>query len=206
MTVSMHKVVVALKRPTTVPDLVVFARRIVEAMTGNPWFSAPVPPLGSIHAAVDRLQEAEAAALSLTRGLKQARNDERKALVALLTQLKAYVQGVADENPEFAASIIESAAMSVAARTSNGKPMLAVYPGRVSGAVRLVAKAAAKDAGYEWQMSQDGGETWMDLPRTLQAKTTVSGLVPGRTVWLRMRAVTRDGVGDPCDPVSYVVQ
>jgi hypothetical protein len=206
MTASMRKVPVALKRPTPVPELIQFARRIVEAMTGNPWFPAPVPPLASVQAAVDRLAEAEAAALSLTRGLKEARNEAHTALMGLLTRLKAYVQGVADENPDSAASIIESAAMSVAARTSKPKPALAVYPGRVSGAVRLVAKAAAKVASYEWQLSHDGGQTWTDLPTTLQAKTTVSGLVPGKTIWLRMRAATRSGASDPCDPVSFVVQ
>lgn len=206
MTVSLHKVPVALKRPTPVPDLIVFARRIVEAMTGNPWFPTPVPPLAGVQAAVDKLAATEADGLSQTRGLKEARNEARSALVGQLTRLKAYVQGVADGNPDFAASIIESAAMSVGARSSKPKPALAIYPGRVSGEVRVVAKAASKVAHYEWQLSQDGGETWMDLPQTLQAKTTVSGLVPGKAVWLRMRATTRSGLGDPCDSVSYVVQ
>jgi hypothetical protein len=206
MTVSLHKVPVALKRPTPVPDLIAFARRIVEAMTGNSWFPAPVPPLASIQAAVDTLAAAEADGRSMTRGLKEKRNAARSELVGLLNRLKAYVQGIADENPETAASIIESAAMSVAAQSSKAKPALAVYPGQVSGTVRLVAKAAAKAASYEWQMSLDGGDTWTDLPKTLQARTTVSGLVPGKTVWLRMRATTRSGGGDPCDPVSYVVQ
>jgi hypothetical protein len=127
-------------------------------------------------------------------------------LVGRLTRLKGYVQGVADENPDFAAAIIESAGLSVAARGNKPKAALGVLPGRVSGSVRLAVKAVAKVASYEWQRSKDAGKTWLDLPRTLQAKTTVSELTPGVTYGFRFRAVTRRGVGDWCDAAWYVVQ
>ena len=65
--------------------------------------------MANVQAAIDKLSESEAAALARTRGLKDARDGAVAALVKLLTLLKAYVQGVADENPEFAPSIIESA-------------------------------------------------------------------------------------------------
>ncbi|MGA7121569.1 MAG: fibronectin type III domain-containing protein [Polyangiaceae bacterium] len=206
MTVSLKRIQVALKRPTKVPDLLVHAQAIVEGMTGNSWFSAPVPPLANVQAAIDKLSESEAAALARTRGLKDARDGAVAALVKLLTLLKAYVQGVADENPEFAPSIIESARMSVAAQSSKPKPALSVLPGGLSGSVRLVAKAVAKVASYEWQLRQSGVDAWVDLPRTLQAKTTVTGLKPAGTYSFRMRPVIRSGVGDWCDPLSYVVQ
>jgi hypothetical protein len=206
MTVSMHRVLVALKPPKTAPELLVLARAIVEAMNGNAWFPAPVPSLTTVQAAIDRLAEAEVAALSMTAGLKQARNSARAALVSLLHRLKAYVQGVADENPDSAASIIESAALSVVARSNKAKAALAVVRGGVSGSVRLVAKAVAKVALYEWQLSRDAGNTWVDLPKTVQAKTTVSGLSPGMTYGFRFRAFTRPGAGDWCDALWYVMQ
>jgi len=202
----MKRVRVALKRPTKIPELILRAQAIVEGMTGNRWFSAPVPPLATVQAAIDKLSDTETAALARTRGLKEARDEAVSALVKLLTRLKAYVQGVADENPEFAQSIIEEARMGVAARNTKPKPALAVLPGNLSGSVRLVAKAVAKVASYEWQLRQNAGEAWVDQPRTLQAKTTVTGLTPARTYSFRMRPVTRSGVGDWCDPLSYVVQ
>jgi hypothetical protein len=205
MTVSRHKVPVALKLPTRVPDLLVHARAIVAQMTGNSWFPAPVPALQTVQGAIDRLANAETAGLSGTRGLKEPRNAARAALINLLTRLKAYVQGVADENPEHGPSIVESAAMSVATRTLSPKPALSVFRGRTSGSVQLVAKAVAKVAGYEWQRRR-GGETWTSLPQTMQAKTTAAGLSPGTTYSFRMRAVTRTGVGDWCEPVEYVMQ
>jgi hypothetical protein len=206
MTVRMHRVLVALKRPTTAPALLVFARAVVNAMNGNPWFPAPMPSLASVRAAIDRLAVAETAALSMTVGLKKARNEAQTVLVGRLTRLKAYVQGVADENPDLAAAIIESAGLCVAARGNKPKAVLGVLPGRVSGSVRLVVKAVAKAASYQWQLSKDAGKTWLDLPKTLQAKTTVSELTPGVTYGFRFRAVTRRGVGDWCEPLLYVVQ
>jgi hypothetical protein len=202
----MHKVQVALRRPTAVPQLISLGRVIVRAMSGNAWFPAPIPSLAAVQAAINTLDRTETAASSGTRGLKQARNEARTVLVGLLNRLKANVQGVADENPDFAVAIIESAGMSVATRRLSPKPALAIRRGRVSGSVHLVAKAVAKDASYEWQMSKDGGATWLDLPKTLQAKTTVPGLKPAGTPLFRLRAVTRRGVGDWSDPVSYVVQ
>jgi hypothetical protein len=124
----------------------------------------------------------------------------------ILKLLGAYVQGVADDNPEHAVSIIESAGMSVALRGSVVKVVLAVTPGRVSGTARLVARAVAKDASYEWAMSKNGGMTWIGLPTTLPANTTVSGLEPGKTYSFRMRAATRREVSDWCEPVPYLAR
>jgi hypothetical protein len=206
MTVSMGKVAVALNLSRKVPELLIQSKRTIEGMTGNSWFPAPVPSLPMVQAATDKLREAEVAGLSLTRGLKSARNDGVKALVGLLNRLKAYVQGVADENPDSAASIIESAGMNVAKRTHKPKPELAVDQGPVSGSARLVARAVAKRAQYDWETSTDSGGTWLRRPNTLQAKTTVTGLVPGNTYWFRMRAVTRHGVRDWCEPVSLIAR
>jgi len=175
-------------------------------MRGNAWIPAPVPFLATLQAAIDRLEKAEVAALSMTLGLKQSRNEARAALIGLLHRLKIYVQGVADENADFAAAIIESAALRVVARGHKPKAPIAVLPGRASGSVRLAAKAVAKVASYEWQLSEDAGKTWVSLPKTLQAKTTASALTPGMTCGFRFRATTRRGVGDWCDAVWYVVQ
>jgi hypothetical protein len=41
---------------------------------------------------------------------------------------------------------------------------------------------------------------------TLQAKTTIAGLVPGSTAQFKYRAVTRTGEGDWSQPVSLLVQ
>jgi hypothetical protein len=206
MTVSMHRVLASLKLPGNASALVIRARVVVDAMTDNPWFPAPVPSLAKVQAAIDALDKAETDVLSRTKGLPAIRNDAKKKLVDYLQRLKGYVQAVANDNPDFAVSIIESAGMEVTERPSPAKAVLAVYPGPVSGSVRLVARAVAKECNYAWQWSDDGGKTWVDLKKTQQANTTTRNLRPGTTYLFRFRAVTRRLTTNWCDPVSYVVQ
>jgi hypothetical protein len=48
--------------------------------------------------------------------------------------------------------------------------------------------------------------TWISLPSSLQAKTTISGLTPLTTVMVRHCAVTKAGPQDWSQPISAVVQ
>jgi len=54
-------------------------------------------------------------------------------------------------------------------------------------------------------MSADG-TTWTDLPSTLKAKTTVSGLTVDVRTYFRFRAITPSGTGSWTAAVSIVVQ
>jgi hypothetical protein len=69
----------------------------------------------------------------------------------------------------------------------------------------VVAKAELGAGAYEWQMSTDGGATWTVLPATVQATTTVHGLLLATMVSFRVRALTRKGADDWGDPVSTLV-
>jgi hypothetical protein len=44
----------------------------------------------------------------------------------------------------------------------------------VPGSVKLLAKAVAQRASYEWQYSIDQ-KTWTNMPAPLQAKTAIAG-------------------------------
>jgi hypothetical protein len=126
-----------------------------------------------------------------------------------LVTLKAYVQTVANTaTPENAPAIIQSSGMSVRKVTQRDKAALVAKQGSVSGSVKLVAKAAARSAAYEWQYSTDQ-KTWTTLPITLQAKTGVSGLTPATTpattYAFRVQEVTRTGVENWSQIVTRVV-
>lgn len=207
MTAKLHGAQAALNLPTNASQLVARAKSFVERMTGNPSFPAPIPSLAKVTGAINGLHDAQVASLSGKRGLKTVRNDAQKRLVALLKLLKAYVQSVADDNAENAASIILSAGMDLVERGDKPKDDIVVKQGRVSGEARIILRAVAKLAQYQFQMSSDGGKTWIDLPKVNQAKTTVQNLVPGTTYLFRYRVGTRRApMSDWSAPYEFIVK
>jgi hypothetical protein len=207
MTVSMHKTLAALRLPTPVPALLSVAEAIVVAMSISPSLPAPTPALAVVRFAIKDLHDAQVATLTRTRGTVAARDRKLAVLVALLVRLKGYVQGIADDDPEHAVAIIESAGMHVKRPTARSKPPFDVEPGRVSGSVRLVARSAGDRAAYQWAWSPDAGATWRRVPQTLQAHTVVTGLPPASTCWFRYRVATpRSGEGAWSEPRSFVVR
>ncbi len=206
MTVSMNKTLAALRLPTGVPALLSVAEAIVEAMSISPSFPAPRPPLAAVRSAIKELHDAQVATVTRTRGTAAVRDRRLAVLVALLVRLKGYVEGVADDDPEHAVAIIESAGMHVKRSTARTKPGFDVQQGRVSGSVRLVARSAGERAAYLWEWKPDGGSAWHRLPQTIQARTVVSGLPPASTCWFRYRAVTKSGETDWSEPHSFVVR
>ena len=203
---SAHRSIASLMLVRSVPALITQAENIVKAMTDNPAFPSPTPPLPTVTDAVDQLQAAETAALSRTKGAATLRNERRNALVNQLAKLKNHVQTTADANLETSASIIQGAGLAVQKNRVRPPRVFAAKPGAVSGSVTLLAQSAARRASYEWQYSIDAGKTWLASPSTLQSTTTVSGLTPGATVLFRYRPVTKVGEGDWSQPSSLIVQ
>jgi len=121
-----------------------------------------------------------------------------------LQRIKAYVNAVAAKSVAQAPAIIVGAGMSVKASSGHAKAAFKVMRGRVSGSVRIFAKAAAKRASYEWQYAIEGGP-WQNAEPTLRADTTIDGLEVGKFYSFRMRARTKAGLGDWTDPVRILV-
>jgi hypothetical protein len=205
MTESMRRTQVALNLPDEVPALLSAVEVILQAMTENPSFPSPTPSLASVAVALAALRDAEVTSLTRTRGTVATRNEKRAALLSVLKRLKAYVQGVADDDPDHAAGIIEGAGMSVWKAGAGPKPPFDVKAGTLPGTVRVVVRAIGKDASYEWAWSADGGKTWQAGPATLQAKVVLEGLPPGVTCLFRYRAVTRKSASDWSEPVPFRV-
>jgi hypothetical protein len=202
--VSPHPVVV-LKLPTQVKSLIAYAQNIASAITQNPSFPSPNPPLATFLSDLAALNAAESAVLSRTKGAVEIRNAKLAVVRNDLGNLKAYVQSVASAGAaENAPQVIASAAMAVRKTTLHDKAALLAKQGSVSGTVNLVAKSAAPRAAYEWQYSLDQ-KTWTTLPLTLQAKTGVSGLTAGSTYYFRVQSVIPTGVENWSQVVSLVV-
>jgi hypothetical protein len=205
-TPKLTRTLAVLGLPKTVPGLLATADHIVGQVSGNPYFPNPDPPLATIAASIKDLAMAQAATLARTHGATTTRNEKRTVLVTQLGQLHGFVQKVADASPAIAASIIESAGMSVRKAPARKPRAFAAMPGPLPGSVKLVAPRAGKTAAYEWEFSVDGGKTWQPVPATLQARTIVTGLVPGATVSFRCRSILRASASDWSLPVTVTVK
>ena len=190
----------------SVHDLIGKTSAIIAAMTGNKSFPSPSPTLATVTSDSTSLASAQTVALTKAKGAAAERNVKLAVVVVDLRLLAAYVQGVAIGDPVNAISIIESAGMSVKKpRTTTPKQDLALKHGAVSGIVMVKAKAQGPRSSYEWQWSTDG-KTWTSLPTTIQANTSITGLTPGTTIYVRHAVVTKTGVSDFGQVVNMMVQ
>jgi hypothetical protein len=203
---SVHRSLAILKLPKVVAQIITFAQSVVTAMTNNQKFPSPSPALALVTAAIAALAAAEALAITRAKGAATARNDKKAALVALLQQLRTYVQTVADSDAENSANIIQSAGFAVKKTTVRKPRTFTVVQGAVSGSAKVVCPTAGHRASYDWEYSTDGGKTWIPLPSSLQAKTSITGLAQGSTVEVRYRAVTKAGVADWSQAVSLFIK
>jgi hypothetical protein len=207
-TPAAHRSVATLKFPTRVPVLLSLARAIVLALTGNGSFPTPDPTLAVVNTAIADLEAAETVVVQTrAKGSASTRNEKRAALIALLHQLKGYVQRVADAaDPAHAATLIHSAALNVKKVPVRAKRVFAVKQGTVSGSVALETASAARRASYEWEYSADGGKTWQAAAVTLQSRTGITGLQPGTSNSFRSRSVTKTGPSDWTPPIPLLVK
>jgi hypothetical protein len=197
--------IVVLNRPEKIPELMAFADFIVQRMTGNSWFPDPDPPLSVVASAIAELRAAQVAKDLGGRGTTSARDAKLEPLVRLLDDLKAYVQRVANDNPDHAPEIIESAGMSMKKSSAYVPPPFSAVPGPTSGSAHLKARAAGNRGTHYWQSSTDGRNTWSPIKRTRKAEVTLSGFTPGQTVWFRHNTLTTRGEGDWCDPIAIII-
>jgi hypothetical protein len=187
------------------PAYIVRARAIVEAVGKSPWFPAPRPDLATVTSAIDALAESQAATHMGGPAETALRDTRRLQLQVLLEELRGHVQSVADSHGDSAPSIIESAGMSVKKVGGRRRTGFRLKDGRVSGQVDAFTDQAANRASYEWEYSLDGGASWIALPGTTKANTTITGLRPGARVWVRYRTVVKSVTGDWSNPLSIIV-
>jgi hypothetical protein len=195
---------VSLHLPRKHSDLIVYANHIVQEMTGKANFPSPTPPLVTVTSHVQALETAETTAKTHAKGTADARNLPLQQVVTDLHQLGAYVQTVADSNPNQAAAILTSAGFGTHPHGVHATPDLIAHMGP-GGLVLLRAHAVGKRAAYEWQMSTDGGKTWSSLPSTTTAHTSIAGLTFGQTYMFRFRGNLGETTGDWHEPISLLV-
>jgi len=194
-----------LKMPKRIADKITHAQNIVSMMKGNAYFPTPTPALTTVDADIATLVLAESAAKSKTSGAAPKRDVALEVVLRDLHGLTLYVQSIADQNSDKAKEIIEGAGLAVKKASPRAKSDLTVKSGPVSGTVLLVARGAGGRSAHNWQMSKDQ-TVWIDLPTTLIAKTEVTGLTYGTTMYFRQRAVISSGLEAWTNAVSFLVK
>jgi hypothetical protein len=201
------KVHVVLKMPRPVPGIISMAQAIEAAMSANATtFPTPVPSMVQFTSDINALVAAQTAAHTRAKGAVQTRNAKLAVVVADINQERAYVEAVANATPANAAAIAVSAGLELRKQSVRSKNAINVKQASSSGSVEVAAKVGnLKRSSHEWEYSPDGGKTWVTVPPTTQAKTTITGLTPATTVLFRTRAITPTGPTAWTDPVSLPV-
>ena len=180
----------------SVSFLVTYASNVYTAMLPNLLFPLPPVTMLALQTAYINLQNSAVAAA--TGGPEQTADmkAKREILINLLTTLGHYVEDIANTpvNAPDASVIILSAGMKTKGFTPRQKQVFAVFGGMLVGTV--LAKAAAVRRGtHEWQYTLSPGEvgSWIALPNTTKAHTTIPGLTSATVVYVRHRTDLKTG-------------
>ena len=198
--------IAVLKNPRTPKAFLTFAKGVLAGLTGNPDLSDPTPSLTILEADIAALDDAETKASDRSPVAIADRNAKGLKVHQDLGHVRDYVQRVVETRTSAAEGIalIRSAGLEVRESGRSWKPELAVKRGGVAGDVEVVARAIAGAGVYYWEISVNL-ETWSALPDSRTANTLVSGLTVGQTYHFRARALTRKGLTDFTQVVSFVV-
>ena len=191
-------------RHTPVPEVLLYVRHVVTSLTGNSWVPTTTVALTTVSNDADALQTSQTAALTKGLGLAEARNHKLSTVFTDLDTLRANVQVAIDANVAHAAEIAQSCAMSMKKPGKRQKAQLAARMTSAPGVAKLLAKAVKRGAAYEWEMSSDGGKTWVTVAKSTVANATVSGLAAGTIYMFRFRSTVGQVTSDPCNPISFL--
>jgi hypothetical protein len=208
VTISRHKVKAVARYKDVGPGVRLYALNVFEKMTGNPWFTGPVPYLAELGVAVDDLRVLEAEAAGGGKAERAVRDDKKGEVKDLLQLLCAYVEFVANKQRELAAMIIQSTGFDLKRSTRPGaKAPIRIRQRGVSGEVIIDVKSPGKDAIIYYQASGDGGLTWVDLGSPQNTRLTKGGFTPGKKYLFRYAYTLRKGgKSDPSQHVEFMVK
>ena len=190
------------------PDakLIVATGHLVDSMTGNTNYPAPVPALATIVAARNNYVTA-VNALDRSRASILLRNQTRAALVALLRDLALYVQHTCAGNE---AVLLTS---GYPAQKSRRQPAIVLAAplkvvlrrARVTGQILARCAAVDKASAYQWRFATVAAPTvWTQPDPVTTASFTLANLTPGTSYLVQVRALGTRGPSDWSDSATLM--
>lgn len=203
-------------RGLSVSEKITRSRATVKAIAASPFFQAPNPvpnpPLSTVSATIDALEEAEKKVDEYGGGKKWTglRDGREKELDKVMAQVTRYVDYAANGNEE----VIQAAALHVKKPSVKKGKLPAVQnllakASETEGTVLLTWKGVKGAASYKALMSEDASRnTWKEFPKNIATDTQmiISDLKSGAKLWFIVIPINAAGEGDPCDPAMVRVQ
>ncbi len=182
-------------------------RQIVAAMTSNPNFPNPNPPLATITAALDDSSNAFNAAQAARQDAKaktSLQNDKDDIVGGLMAQLAAHVESVAggDEAKIRSAGMDTKAAATAASDIPPAPANLSATAGDRDGEIDLAWEAVSGAKSYVIERSPDPltATSWAHYGVSTRSSQTVDGLTSGTRYWFRVAAINSWGQSGWSDP------
>ncbi len=167
------------------------AASILQCMTGNPYFTSPIPTLAELTVAVDAYSTALVTAAGLGRVNVAEKNKTRESLELLLTQLGMYVMYIANGD----VAILTSSGYPL---RKTGEPRYLDSPGSVelengitSGELVVSIVRPKGVVSFLHEVTPDPltpDSVWQSTPGS-RASFTFKNLEAGRKYWFRVAAV-----------------
>lgn len=184
----------------TLSGLSDFVASIVSALTGNPNFATPTPPLASVSAKLAEYDTALAESIATSNAARLATStleQRRSELEALVTHLAGYVEAASggDELKILTAGMqVKSLGAPVGPLPAPGN--LNATAGDNEGTVDLGWEPVEGAVSYqvECKLHTDAG-VWEAVKTVTSSKMTVPSLTPGTLYAFRVRAVGAAGQG-----------
>jgi len=208
MSIRPPKKTIALGTATcSIPQLLANVIHYVTSMTGNTYFPAPTPSLAQITAQADLLKEEYEVSLTRAKGAVSSMRAEEKQLVILLKLLAAYVEAVANADPERASEIIASAGMPERKPPERVSRQFRAFPGPLKGSV-TIETIAVRYSAYIFQMTSDPRQAtgWITIYTGTRVKYTHTGLTSAAYYYFRMAVSTKGEQGDWSNVLQVLVQ
>jgi len=181
-----------------------FTANVITSMTGNPEFPTPLVPMADLTAGLNAFSQAIADALNGGRLETAKRNAARQALLGLLRQQAAYVDGVALDLTTLLSSGFEAVNQN-RAQIPLPKPVIDRVENPQSAQLALRLQPVPTARAYEVRISY-GTNGWQAAGIFTQArKIVLNDLTPGTTYTVQARAIGGStGASDWSDPVSHM--
>ena len=184
-------------------DLIAFVRNVVTLTTGNAQYPAPKPTLAEVTTSVDAFEEAVHTALDGGKIAIAARNAARQALLGVMRQLAAYVQGNCDAD---LLALISSGFDAVRAPSPATVPTAPQNP-RLSltdksGELLFRFERGDNVQNFSIQSAATANGPWKDEGLSSSARYLFEGLKPGETTWARSCANGSSGSSEWSTPTT----